>query len=185
MNKTANKKDLFYYIILILTLIAVIIGATFAIYTFLHKQQEGSSAVYTGTLAIEYLSGDIIKCNNLYPIDDPEYTETKNVYKNNFKIKNLGTLKSLLTIYLDINTNEFSNKYLMYSLYNEEGEKISEGKITGTKKLNLITNLSIDPETTADFTLIIWLKENGENQNEEMKKTLTATIKVDANQKVE
>ena len=68
MNNTAykkDKKDLFYIVVLILTFVAVIVGATFAIYTFLHRQEEGSSAVYTGTLAIEYLSGNIINCHLL------------------------------------------------------------------------------------------------------------------------
>ena len=185
MYRTANRKDMFYYIILILTFIAVIIGTTFAIYIFLHKQEEGSSAVYTGTLSIEYLSGDIIKCHDLTPSNTPTLETTENVYKNNFKITNSGTLNSLLTISLDINVNEFSDKYLMYNLYNETGEVISEGKITGTGQKELIKNLSLEHETQTEFTLIIWLKESGELQNEEMKKRLTGMIKVDASQKLE
>ncbi len=185
MNRTVHKKDIFYYIILSLTLIIVIIGTTFAIYTFLHSQKEGTSAVYTGTLSIEYLSGDIIKCHDLRPTKNIDYTTTKDVYKNNFKVTNTGTLDSLITIYLDINKNEFSDKYLKYKIYNEANEEVTEGNITGTGKLNLIDNLSLEHETATTYTLIIWLQENGKIQNEDMLKSLTGTIKVDANQKIE
>ena len=69
MNNTADKKDIFYIIVLILTFITVIVGATFALYAFIFSQKEGTSAVYTGTLSIEYLSGNIINCNLLYPTE--------------------------------------------------------------------------------------------------------------------
>ena len=57
MNINEEKKNFFYIILMILTLITVIIGAAFAIYTFLHSQKEGSTNVYTGTLSIEYKEG--------------------------------------------------------------------------------------------------------------------------------
>ena len=85
MNNVANKKDFFYIIVLILTFITAIVGATFALYTFIFSQKEGSSAVYTGTLSIEYLSGEIISFNLLYPTEKPSMGTEKNVYKNNFK----------------------------------------------------------------------------------------------------
>ena len=35
LNNTANKKDIFYIVVLLLTFITVIVGATFAIYSFI------------------------------------------------------------------------------------------------------------------------------------------------------
>ena len=77
-NNTADKKDIFYIIVLILTFITVIVGATFALYAFIFSQKEGTSAVYTGTLSIEYLSGNIIKVNDKYGDIILEYTYIRN-----------------------------------------------------------------------------------------------------------
>lgn len=185
MNKTAEKKDLFYIIVLILTLVAVIVGATFAAYYFLHKQEEGSSAVYTGTFSIEYLSGDIINFHYLTPSTDPDYEDTENIYKNNFKVTNIGSLDGIITINVDVNKNEFSKDIIMYKIFTSEGEGIQEGTITGEGKTELATNIVLPSNETANYTLIIWLKETGVNQNEEMKKQLTGKIEIDANQKID
>ena len=185
MNNTANKKDFFYIIVLILTFITVIVGATFALYTFIHSQKEGTSAVYTGTLSIEYLSGEIISFNLLYPTEKPSMDTEKNVYKNNFKVTNTGSLDSLIDIEIEIRENEFSNKTLRYSLYNGENEEVAEGYVEGITNSKIASNVNLKSNETAYYTLLIWIAENGENQNKEMKKTLTGLIKVDAAQKID
>lgn len=185
MNNTASKKDFFYIIVLILTFITVIVGAAFALYAFFFSQEEGTSAVYTGTLSIEYLSGDIINCHLLYPTEKPTIETEKNIYKNNFKVTNTGSLDSLITIDIDINENEFSNKTLKYSLYNSENKELAEGYIQGSKTANLANNITLKNNVTEEFTLLIWIDENGKDQNKEMKKTLTGLIRVDAAQKIE
>ncbi len=185
MNTTTDKKDFFYIIVLALTLITVIIGATFAIYTLLHKQKEGSSAVYTGTLSIDYISGNIINLNYLYPQEKPNLSDTKNLYKNTFKVKNTGSLDSLLLITLDITNNEFSNQTLMYTLYNSNEEELSNGYVEGNEKTTIANNIYIKNSTEEQFYLVIWLKENGKNQNQEMRKNLTGLLRVDASQKID
>lgn len=185
MNNTANKKDVFYIIVLILTFITVIVGATFALYVFIFSQKEGTSAVYTGTLSIEYLSGEIINFNLLYPTEKPTIDTEKNVYRNNFRVTNTGSLDSLLTIGIEIKENEFSNKTLRYSLYNSEETEISEGYIEGRLSSTIASKIELKNNETEDYTLLIWIAENGENQNKEMKKRLTGLIKVDAAQKID
>lgn len=185
MNNTANKKDVFYIVVLILTFITVIVGATFALYAFIFSQEEGTSAVYTGTLSIEYLSGEIINFNLLYPTEKPTTIETtKNVYKNNFRVTNTGSLDSIISIEIDIKENQFSNKTLQYSLYSGE-EEVNEGYIEGKTSTIIASNVVLKNKETADYTLLIWIAENGENQNEEMKKTLTGAIQVNAAQKID
>ena len=184
MNNTANKKDIFYIIVLILTFITVIVGATFALYTFIFSQKEGSSAVYTGTLSIEYLSGEIISFNLLYPTEKPNIDTEKNIYKNNFKVTNTGSLDSLINIAIEIRKNEFSNKTLRYSLYDGEGVEVAEGYVEGISTSPIASNINLKSNETANYTLLIWIAENGEDQNQEMKKTLTGLIKVDAAQKI-
>ena len=185
MNNTANKKDVFYIVVLILTFITVIVGATFALYAFIFSQEEGTSAVYTGTLSIEYFSGEIINFNLLYPTEKPTFDTEKNVYKNNFRVKNSGSLDSVISIEVDIKENEFSNKTLKYSLYSGEENEVSEGYIEGKKTATIAKNIVLKNNENVDYTLIIWLAENGENQNAEMKKRLTGLIRVDAVQKIE
>lgn len=185
MNNTANKKDIFYIVVLMLTFITVIVGATFALYAFIFSQKEGTSAVYTGTLSIEYLSGDIINCNLLYPTEKPDITAEKNVYKNNFRVTNTGSLDSIITIDIEINQNEFSNKTLKYSLYNKEETEVAEGYIEGKTTSTILSNTVLKNNETEDYTLVIWIDETGELQNEEMKKSLTGLIRVDAAQKID
>lgn len=190
MNNTANKKDIFYIVVLILTFITVVVGATFAIYTHILSQEEGTSAVYTGTLSIEYLSGEIINVNKLYPREEPTIETTKNVYKNNFKVTNTGSLDSRIEIRLVIDNNNFGENSLpgeapplKYSLYNSE-EKIKTGWINkeGIKLETLADNIELTNNTTEEYTLLIWIDDNGENQNHEMDKKLEGRIEVKAMQ---
>ena len=186
MNSShANRKDIFYIIILILTFITVIVGAAFALYTFIFSQEEGANAVYTGTLSIEYLSGKIIDSYNLYPSEDPNLAEEKNIYKNNFRVTNTGSLDCKLEVGVEFYLNEFSNETLMYILYNSAQEEVASGYLEGKKTAILASNITLESNTTEDFNLVIWIKENGEDQNAEMKKRLNGTIRVDASQKIE
>lgn len=184
MNTTTSKKDFFYIVVLILTFITVVVGATFAIYSLIFKQKEGANAVYTGTFSIEYLSGNIINCNLLKPMEELDLNNETNVYKNKFRVTNTGSLDSLVSVVLEIKKNEFSNETLMYSLYDETGLLISNF-LTGKNELTLYKNIVLENGNSKDFILFIWLKENGENQNEEMKKNLVGQIRVDASQKID
>lgn len=184
MNNTANKKDLFYIIVLILTFITVVMGATFALYVWFFSQEEGTSAVYTGTFSIQYLSGDKIDFGLLYPTEKPTIDTVKNVYKNNFKVTNTGSLDGEIEkIVIEIKKNEFSNKTLRYSLYNKNQEEISEGYIEGSTEATVASKLALKNNDTEEYTLLIWIEETGENQNTEMKKNLIGTLRVDAIQK--
>lgn len=184
MNNTANKKDIFYIIVLILTFITVVVGATFALYAFIFSQEEGTSAVYTGTFSIKYLSGDKINFHLLYPTEKPTIDTVENVYKNSFEVTNTGSLDGVIEkIVIEINKNEFSNKTLRYSLYDKADEEISEGYIEGNTEATIASNLEFKNNETEKYTLLIWIEETGKNQNEEMKKKLIGTIRVDAVQK--
>ena len=72
----------------------------------------------------------------------------------------------------------------MYSLY-KEGEEINSGYIEGRNNFNLASGLTLESNEESDFVLVIWLSESGEEQNSEMRKSLTGQIKVDASQKID
>ena len=187
MNSTAgtSKKDIFYVVVLILTFIVVFVGVAFALFTYLRSQEEGSSAVYTGTLSIEYLDGKIITFRNLIPTNEPSFNDNENIYRNNFKVTNTGSLDSIVEINLNLSVNEFSDDTLMYSLYDEVGEVISNDYINGDGIINITADIELESNETKDFVLMIWINENNENQNKEMKKGLTGLIEVNAGQKIE
>ncbi|MBR3161263.1 MAG: hypothetical protein IKF19_00855 [Bacilli bacterium] len=184
-STTKKKKDFFYTVILLLTLLVVIVGVTIAAFYFLKQQEEGGSNVYTGTLTIAYLSGEIIDVNLLTPSYDPNYDTTNNVYRNNFRVKNTGTLDSVVSVKVDVNKNEFSDDTIMYKLFNKDKEELSSGFISGTGEVEIAKNMILESEQIVDYTLVIWLKETGVNQNEEMRRSLTGKIRVDANQKID
>lgn len=185
MNSTTGKKDVFYIIVLVLTFVIVLIGATFAIFTYLRSQEEGSSAVYTGTLSIEYLSGNIINISLLYPTYEPNFSETNNVYRNTFKVSSTGSLDSYIDINLNLKENEFSDATLMYNLYDSYGTTLSNGILYGNGNKQIASGILLENGDVNEYVLMIWLNENNENQNEEMRKTLTGFIEVDASQKIE
>ena len=104
-NTTETKKNIFYTAMLILTLIITVIGTVYALGTFIKSQEEGSSAVYTGTLSIDYQTGREIYCS-LMPIYTPDSISTFGAYTNTFSVTSNGTLNSVVTISLEINKNE-------------------------------------------------------------------------------
>ena len=185
MSSASSKKEFFYIVVLILTFITVIIGATYALYYFVDSQKEGTSAVYTGTLSIEYLSGDIIDSHLLKPAYEPTLETVDNVYRNNFRVTNTGSLDSLLDIVVVVNENEFSDETIMYSLYNEEEEVIDSGYMEGEDDVYLARNIILENNTTKEFILLVWLNENGELQNSEMRNSLMGRIRIDASQKLD
>ena len=185
MSSASGKKEFFYIVVLILTFITVVIGATYALYYWIFSQEEGSSAVYTGTLSIEYLSGDIISSHYLKPTYEPTIDTIDNIYRNNFRVTNTGSLDSLIDIVVKVNKNEFSDETIMYSLYDGDKEIINSGYMEGEDDIYLAKSVLLENSVTKEFILLVWLNENGELQNSEMKKNLMGRIRIDASQKLD
>ena len=171
MNGTANKKEFFYIVVLILTFITVVVGATFALYSLIFKQEEGTSAVYTGTFSINYLDGDIIGRDKfLKPTEEVPNLETvDNVYRNEFGVESLGTLDGVISVNIEIKRNDFPDKDLMYALYDKEKEEaIADGslELEGKEEIKIADGIELDGGATKEFILFIWWKWNpGEQQN--------------------
>ena len=182
MISHTNRKDFFYIVVLILTFITVVVGMAFAIYTWIFSQEEGSSAVYTGTLSIEYLSGNIIDFNLLIPNTKPTFNTKKNVYRNDFRVTNTGSLNGVVSVSVDIESNSFSNNSLKYILFDSDGNELASDFLNGTGDITIINNIVLESNQTENFVFIIWLNENDEVQNNEMEKTLVGAIDVNASQ---
>lgn len=180
---TEEKKNFFYIVMMILTLVTVIIGAAFAAYTFLHSQKEGSSNVYTGTLSIQYKSGTKIRLKEIYPIKNPNLDTVDNVYRNSFSVTNTGTLDGVLRISIDISLNEFTSNSLKYKVYSGTGNELTTGSIPKEPTIEIINNVLLPSNNTSDFEVLIWLDETDEDQNIEMRKMLLGSIRADVSQK--
>lgn len=182
IESSVKKKNLFYMIVLILTLITMIIGATLAYFKFVASQKEESTVLYTGTLAIEYIDGTYIKNPDLYPIKNVSYNTYDYVYRNNFAVTSTGTLDQTIWVDVDITKNEFSENALKYAIFNSEGMEMQRGNVPQLGKFNIASNLYLASQGTTRYTLIIWLDNMNYNQNFEMGNTVTGRIDVYAKQ---
>jgi len=183
-NATENKKNIFYTAMLILTLIITVIGTVYALSILVKSQEEGSSAVYTGTLSIDYITGREVNCS-LMPIYTPSSVDHERAYTNTFSITSTGTLNSVVEIELAINNNEFPDGYIKYALYNSNNEMLKTGDINGTNTISLAKNVLIKTDEIATYTLQIWLEEINEDQTEYMRKNVNGKINVNAIQEIE
>ena len=182
-----NKKNIYYIISLILTLLIFVAASTFAYFSMVASREKDSTQIYTGTVMINYHQGDIIKGVNLVPGTDfgngskvPNINTEHNVYKNNFSVSNSGTLPVKVDININISNNEFSHNILKYILFDSNGGKLATGSIPKTGNIQVINNLYLKDNTTGNYTIMIWLEDNGTDQNIEQGKTFNGKIVVNA-----
>ena len=182
IENSQEKKKMFYMIVLILTLITMIIGATLAYFSLVASQKEEGTVLYTGTLEINYIDGVYIQNPTLYPLKNVNYNTYKDVYRNNFTVKSSGTLDQNIQIDLNITKNEFAGDALKYIVYNEKGYEMTSGYVPQSGKVTIANNMYLASNDMAKYTLIIWLDNTNYNQNFEMGNTITGSITVYATQ---
>ena len=156
MESSSSKKNLFYLVVLIMTLIAMIISATIAYFSLIDSQREEGTVLYTGKLEIDYIDGVYIKDPILFPMDDVSFETMDDVYRNRFSVKSSGTLDQTISVDLDITLNEFSPNALKYAVYNNNGVRLSTGYVPVSGIVNLVSNMFLEHDGTAYYTLIIW-----------------------------
>lgn len=182
MESSNDKKRVFYTIVLILTLITLIIGATLAYFSLIASQKKEGTVLYTGKLEINYIDGTYIKNPTLYPVKEPTYNTYDNVYRNSFTVASSGTLEQAISIELDVANNEFSENTIKYIIFNENGKKIATGNVPKTGTATLVSDMYLEPTGKAKYTLIIWLNNTNYIQNEEMGKTITGKLNIHSRQ---
>ena len=168
IESSNEKKQLFYIIVLILTLITMIIGATFAYFKLVGSQKKEGTVLYTGTLQINYIDGKYITNPELFPVKSVDYSTYDKVYRNHFGIKSTGTLDQTVSIDIDITTNEFPENVLKYNVYNNEGMQLATGNVPKSGNINLANNIFLGHGETAYYTVIIWWQSTNYDQAGEM-----------------
>ncbi len=181
MESSESKKSLFYMIVLILTLITMIIGATLAYFKLVSSQKEEGTKIYTGKLEINYIDGVYVRNPELIPLKNtPKITTYNDVYRNSFAVASSGTLDQTISLEIEIGINEFSEKALKYILFNDKGEKITTGPVYKEGKQTIASNMFLSATGTAQYTLIIWL--SNEATNKDMGKRISAKINIHSKQ---
>ena len=181
-ESSTKKKNLFYMIILILTLITMIIGVTLAYFKLIASQKEEGTVLYTGTLQITYVNGTYIEHPDLYPMNNVTYNTYNDVYRNTFSVVSTGTLDQTIWIDMEIATNEFNPNSLKYAVFNSKGAELLRGYVPKSGKANLANNIFLAHDATATYTLIIWWQDGNYQLKTEMGSVITGRIEVDAKQ---
>ena len=182
MESSESKKSIFYMIVLILTLITMIIGATLAYFKLLDSQKEEGTVLYTGKLEINYIDGVYVRNPVLVPKKNPGYNTYDGIYRNTFSVASSGTLEQVITLELEVSKNEFRENAIKYAIFNENGERITTGSVPTEGKVTMTNNLYLEATGIAKYTLFIWLDDLGGNQNADMGKTISAKINIHSKQ---
>ena len=180
MNNSKSRTDIFYFIVLILTLLIMIVGVTFTYFSLIASEKEDSTKIKTGTLAI--IDGIAIDTYALMPINEPNLSTKYSVYKKSFSVKSTGTLDQTLNISMFVTDNDFDDKALSYALYDSTGYKISKNSIPKTGDILIGSNIYLKSNEKKTFTVLIWLQENNKNQDYEMGNTFKGGFNIDASQ---
>ena len=172
-----RKNDIFYLLLLFFTLITMIIGITFTSFLLLAKEDDDSTKVQTGTLAINYIDGQEIDTYALLPISEPNLNTKYSTYKKSFSISSSNsTLDQNFSIYIDVTNNEFDNNALGFILYDANGNIPSSGKVL------LASNLELKTGENKSYTVLIWLQDNGKNQDYEQGKNFSGEFYITTKQ---
>lgn len=178
-----RKNDIFYLLLLFFTLITMIIGITFTSFLLLAKEDDDSTKVQTGTLAINYIDGQEIDTYALLPISEPNLNTKYSTYKKSFSISSSNsTLDQNFSIYIDVTNNEFDNNALGFILYDANGNRISSGNIPSSGKVLLASNLELKTGENMSYTVLIWLQDNGKNQDYEQGKNFSGEFYITTKQ---
>ena len=190
MNNSKSRTDIFYFIVLILTLLIMIVGVTFTYFSLIASEKEDSTKIKTGTLAINYIDGIAIDTYALMSINEPNLSTKYSVYKKSFSVKSTGTLDQTLNISMFVTDNDFDDKALSYALYDSTGYKISKNSIPKTGDILAMANYP-NYDLNQPFTPNSFLaktynslssEEKTKNQDYEMGNTFKGGFNIDASQ---
>lgn len=178
-DKTENKKQKTSVLFLFLTsisLIVLMVGATFAYFTITVKGNDTSSSliVKSASLGITYDTGDAIVA---YMSPNEEATKT-------FRVINTGNTSAKYNVRWLVTSNTLVNKSdLKYdvtgSVESGTGSTLSSsGQIAPSIDSNMLSNITIEPNTVHKYEFRIYFELTLENQNANQGKEFIARIEI-------
>lgn len=140
MNKNKQKSFAFVLITIVLTVLLISIGASFAYFTANLSGEESATTITVtgGSMKITYSSGPNINIANIIPDDKAIDTKVFTVVGNNTTSLPMGYKISLV-----VESNTFSNLALKYKLISENTS--SSG--TPAPSRTTLTNIGTGPST--------------------------------------
>ncbi len=166
------KKKIILIVASIFVVVALVAGVTYAFYSAnVNRINESQTVVKTNNLTLTYTGGQEINVSGIVPGDS--FTKT-------FTVENTSNIAVDYNIYLENITNEF-NEDLVYTLSDETGNVIEESilPVSNIGKTYLSSSISINANTTKNYTLKITFKHSNENQNDLQGKIFSATLGID------
>jgi len=177
-----NKKKITIITISVLMMIVVVIGVSYAYFSA--GETSEIETVDAGTVTYTLTEGEILNANHLSPINDADATGSGSASLS-FSAKNTGTLPSYVKIGLtDIQiTDNLKNTYFKWALYDTDtNKKIETGDFEGVEsEITLTKNILFEPEDVKNYTIYIWVSNNGKDQSAMMDGTFTGKIVIKAN----
>lgn len=184
-KREINKSQIFYLIILILSIIIMISSLTIAYFSFVASQDKDDTKLYTGSLIINFIDGKVINNPDLIPRNEPvSITDLNCVYINEFEVESAGTLDQNIDIYMEVLTNEFANNTIKYKLFDNDGNQVSMGYVNGNNTIKIADSKFLEHGKKQKYIVMFWIQENGENQDSEKDKDLKITLNVEAIQTI-
>lgn len=166
--KHLRYKTIFLYLLLIVGLLLVVSGFSYAY--FISSASSDNQTVESGTLQLTYLTDRNILLADVFPTDESE------AGIHTFAIENTGTLEATYYLYLTdimlqkdgVDTQSNNLKWKLYKATSDytEAEEISSGTFEeGNNPIELDTVIQINPAEKQYYILKIWLQEIGVLQN--------------------
>jgi len=188
MEEKKISRNIIFSVVAVLLLVVVVAGATYAYFTA--TASTAKQEVKTGSLAMGFESGEFLRADALMPISDSEI-KTK-AAELDFSVTNQGTEHMNLTISLtDIEiSDDLKDVDFRWGLYNKDKDLgiafgIFEDMGTQTS-VTLLTDTIIDAvldeneeDITKNYTLRVWIHDDGANQNYMQGETFSAKVTVD------
>ena len=179
-NKEIIVRSIFVFLVLAIT----VFGLTFAWYSFTNPNIDvaGNTSSWCDGLDVTASGGTITNANLGSP--KAAYNSNGATANTTFSITNNENSTVVVDISItNINMDSaLKNEYFMYTL-TEGNTVISEGNFSDVSSISggfivVKQNLSLSASTTKNYSLYLWIKNNGGNQNDMQNKTFSGNMKM-------
>lgn len=172
LMKTKDRKNKVVLIVLLIALLVVIIGLTYAAFNFA-KLGTKDNVITLGTLELTLTEGNTINLEDTYPLTDSEGLALDGY---DFTLENTGTADVNYAIYLDnvgVSSPDvkLDDKYLKYNLNKNQvtgstkyitslgqngSRKLDEGTLNSKEKNDYVLKIWPTTEIDGDFGGQVW-----------------------------
>ena len=175
-SEEKNKTPVLFLIVTTISLLVLMAGATFAYFTITVRGNDASSSliVKSASLGITYDTGDAIVA----------YLQPNGESHKTFRVINNGNASINYNVKWIVTSNTLANKTdLKYdvigSVESGTGTTMSAtAQVAPSTDINMLSNITIAPNTTHKYEFRIYFELTTENQNANQNKEFIAKIEI-------